>query len=161
MAPSISHSEAATGAPGVRGQAAANGRRSASSSGARVRYCEPAALLLEPSFAPAGWSSCLVCMPAPITTAKEESAQRMQGSTPYHAYACLFCIAGRLRIARLSPQPLLTAIKPSDHWNERGRGFNVVSLHLYVRPLHGPLLGKCMYLLVLLLLTLINSSSAF
>jgi hypothetical protein len=101
-----------------------------------------------------------VCVPVPLR-AKEESAQRMQGSTPYHAYACLFCIAGRLRIARLSPQPLLTAIKPSDHWNERGRGFNVVSLHLYVRPLHGPLLGKCMYLLVLLLLTLINSSSAF
>lgn len=55
--PSISHYEAATGAPGARGQAAANGRRSASSSGASVRYCEPAALLLEPSFAPAVWPS--------------------------------------------------------------------------------------------------------
>lgn len=68
--PSISHSEAATGAPGVRGQAAANGNRSASSSGASFRYCEPAALLLEPSFAPAVCGVCRHRMQARLGIAR-------------------------------------------------------------------------------------------
>lgn len=138
--PSISHYEAATGAPGL----AARLRQMAD--GAQVP-AGPVSATVSPQ--PCCWSRVSpllcgqasgVCVLVPIRS-KKESARRMQGSTPYHAYACLLCIAGRLRIAgRLSPRPLLTPMKPSDDWNQRGRGFSILSLCISIQ---GPLPGEC------------------